>query len=225
MVTKTRILIAEDHVLIREGLRALLSTTHDLDIVGEAEDGRDALEQARQLVPDIILMDLSMPNTNGTEAIRLIKNYNPAIKIIVLTAHKTEEYARSALNAGADGYVLKDDSHQDLLAAICSVRRGKNYLSPGICGKVVNGFLDRSRGDSSTFSQDELTEREREIIKLVAEGRKTREIANYLSISIKTVEKHRANLMRKLDLHNVSALTAYAIENQLVTFKRSIPNR
>lgn len=220
-MSSLRVLVTEDHALLREGLRALLSTAPDLEIVGEAEDGREAVEQARKLLPDVILMDLSLPNTNGTEALRLIKHRFPAIKIIALTVHKTEDYVRATLEAGADGYVLKDDSHQDLLAAIKSTHQGNVFLSPGICGKVINGFLEQRRGNSSPHSWDKLTVREREITKLIAEGQKTREIAQYLSISTKTVEKHRCNLMKKLNRHSVSGITAYAIESGLVTLQPS----
>ena len=216
-MAKHRILIAEDHTILREGLRALLSNVPDLEIVGEAEDGREAIRNAALLQPSLILMDLSMPNTNGTEAIRAIKRRQPEIKIIALTVHKTEEYVRATLEAGADGYVLKDDTHNELLTAIRNVERGKTYLSPGITSRVVTGFLDRSTAPTSQRSWDGLTHREREIMKLIAEGNKNKEIAEYLSVSLKTVEKHRSNLMRKLDLHSASALTAYAIENGLIT--------
>ena len=190
---KQRILLAEDHTILREGLRSLFA--------GE---------------PDLVLMDLSMPRMNGTEAISAIKRRLPEIKIITLTNHKAQEYVRAALDAGADGYVLKDDSRQELLTAIRSVATGHSYLSPGICTQVVSGFLGRAASPSSATTWDTLTEREREVIKLVAEGYKNREIAECLSVSIKTVEKHRSNLMRKLDLHSASALTTYAIENGLV---------
>jgi len=212
-----KILIAEDHAILREGLRALLTGSPELEIIGEAEDGQEAISQARQLKPNLILMDLSMPNINGTEAMRAIKRHNPAIKIIVLTVHKTEEYVRATLDAGAAGYVLKDDTHHDLLTAIASVRKGKVYLSPGICDKVINGFLDPTTSATSPSSWSQLTVREREVTKLIAEGKKSREVAKYLSVSLKTVEKHRSNLMRKLDLRSVSALTKYAIANKLVS--------
>jgi two-component system response regulator NreC len=213
---KTRVLIAEDHAILREGLRALLSSSSDLEVIGEAEDGQEAVNLARQFKPDIILMDLSMPNMNGTEAIRTIKRHNPVTKLIALTVHKTEEYVRATLDAGATGYILKDDTHHDLLTAIASVRKGKVYLSPGICGKVVNGFLEPATYNATSTSWSRLTVREREVTKLIAEGRKSREVAEQLSVSLKTVEKHRSNLMRKLDLHSVSAVTKYAIENNLV---------
>jgi DNA-binding NarL/FixJ family response regulator len=211
-----KILLAEDHSILREGLRALLANTPNLEIVGEAADGQEAIQQARLLEPHLILMDLSMPHINGTEAIRAIKRRNPDIKIIALTVHKSEEYVRATLDAGADGYVLKDDTRHDLLTAIESVQKGKIYLSPGICNQVVTGFLGGSSSTPSSASWDMLTDRERAVLKLIAEGQKNREIADYLSVSLKTVEKHRSNLMKKLDLHNAAALTAYAIENGLV---------
>ena len=212
---KHTILLADDHSILREGLRSLLSSTPDLEIIGEAEDGKDTIEKARQLQPQLVLMDLSMPVINGTDAIRIIKQRSPEIKIIVLTVHKSEEYVRATLDAGADGYVLKDDTSNDLLTSIKNVQKGKIYLSPGICDKVINGYLNHPDKVSSVRSWDQLTLREREVLKLIAEGSKNREIADCLSVSIKTVEKHRSNLMKKLDLHGVSKLTTYAIENGL----------
>lgn len=214
---KQEILLAEDHTILRDGIKALLSGNPDLVVIGEAENGREAIQRSQELQPQIILMDLSMPNINGTEAIRAIKQRNPSIKIIVLTVHKSEEYVRSALEAGADGYVLKDDSQQDLLAALASVQKDRVYLSSGICGKLIDGYLDRSTSAQPARSWDQLTVRERQVLKLVAEGKKNREIATYLSISLKTVEKHRTNLMRRLDLHSASALTTFAIDNGLLT--------
>jgi len=215
---RQKVLIAEDHAILREGLRALLSSAPDLEIIGEAEDGQSAVNLARQLQPHLVLMDLTMPNINGTEAIRTIKRHNPAICIIVLTVHKSEEYVRATLDAGANGYVLKDDTHSDLMNAISSAHKGNIYLSPGVCNKIINSYLDTSSSASapSSCSWSQLTVREREVTKLIAEGKKSREVAEYLSLSLKTVEKHRTNLMRKLDLHNVSAITKYAIENHLV---------
>jgi len=214
---KQEILIAEDHTILREGIKALLSKEPDLVIVGEADDGRQAIQQCQELEPHVVLMDLSMPNLNGTEAIRAIKQRNPGIKIIALTMHKSEEYVRATLEAGADGYVLKDDSQKDLLAAFASVQKGRVYLSSGICDKVINGYLKRSMDEPAEYSWDLLTVRERQVLKLIAEGSKSREIGDYLSISLKTVEKHRTNLMNKLDLHSVSALTTYAIDNCLIS--------
>jgi DNA-binding NarL/FixJ family response regulator len=216
-MTTLRVLIAEDHTILRDGLRALLAQAPDLQVVGEAGDGREAMRCANELQPDIVLMDLSMPNVNGTEAIRAIKRRLPQTKIIALTGHKSEEYVRATLEAGADGYVLKDDTHSDLLLAIRSAVRNGTYLSPGISRNVVQGYLKGDSEAAPRTSWDKLTHRERGIIKLIAEGYKNREIAEYLSLSPKTVEKHRSNLMRKLDLHNASAITAYAMENGLMT--------
>ena len=215
-MSRHTVLIVEDHAILREGLRALLSNEPDIEIIGEAEDGREAVNKAKQLKPHIVLMDLSMPNTNGIEAIRAIKRHNPETKVIVLTVHKSEEYVRAALEAGADGYLLKDDTHHELLAAIGNACKNKTYLSPGICDKVINGYLERSATTPASCVWSQLTVREREVVKLIAEGKKNRDIAEYLSVSLKTVEKHRSNLMKKLDLHSVSAVTTYAIENGLV---------
>ena len=217
VLQKHTILVADDHSILREGLRALLSNTSDLEVIGEAEDGQDTIEKARQLQPHLILLDLSMPIINGTEAIRVIKQRNPEIQIIVLTVHKSEEYVRATLDAGADGYVLKDDTSNDLLTSIRNVRKGKVHLSPGICDKIINGYLANPAKDQSKRSWDQLTIREREVLKLIAEGNKNREIAEHLSVSIKTVEKHRSNLMKKLNLHCISALTTYAIDNNLIS--------
>jgi len=211
-----RLFIAEDHAMLREGLRALLVSSLDIEIVGEAENGQEAVQKICKIKPQLVLMDLSMPHINGTEAISLIKQREPNIKIIALTVHKSHEYVRATLDAHADGYVLKDDTHQELLTAIKSVIKGNIYLSPGITHNVISGFLNKDTDSPRSHSWDKLTERERQVIKLIAEGSKNKEIASYLSISVKTIEKHRSNLMKKLDLHNASALTTYAIENNLM---------
>ena len=212
-----RILLADDHELFRQGIRTLLASIAGIEVVGEAEDGPQAIAQARLLQPDIVLMDLSMPRMNGTEAIGQIKRRQPGVRIIVLTLHKSDEHLRAALNAGADGYLLKEDSQTELLAALRSVTEGHTYLSPKICNRVVSGYLSKSPAGDGTPTWDALTGREREVLKRVAEGYKNREIADALCVSIKTVEKHRTNVMKKLDLHSAAALTAYAIENDLVS--------
>jgi two-component system response regulator NreC len=211
-----RIVIAEDHTILREGLRALLCADPNLEIVGEAGDGQTAIRCVGNLSPDLVLMDLSMPRMSGLEAVRDIKNRHPDTKIIVLTVHKTEEYVLSTLQAGADGYVLKDADHAELRLAIKNVMAGGRYLSPAISEKVINGYLGGKERLRAKSVLDTLTKREREILKLIAEGCKNREVADYLFISLKTVEKHRANLMKKLNLHNASALTAFAIEKGIV---------
>jgi DNA-binding NarL/FixJ family response regulator len=215
---RKKIIIAEDHTILREGLKALLSSSADLEVVGEAEDGREAIRIAIALKPDLMLMDLSMPKLNGIEAIKEIKRQCPDIKILVLTVYKTEEYVLASLQAGADGYILKEANHAEFLMAIKNVLLGKNYLSPEISGKVIEGYIKGKQNDTTAPQTvwDTLTSREREILKLVAEGYKNRQIADDLCISLKTVEKHRENLMKKLDLHTESALTSYAIEKGLV---------
>jgi DNA-binding NarL/FixJ family response regulator len=214
---KVRIVIAEDHTILREGLKSLLSSNPDFEIIGEAEDGREAIRCVEKFKPDLILMDLSMPRINGLDAIKEIKKRFSETKILVLTVHKTEEYILATLKAGADGYILKDSTHAELVLAVKNVLSGKHYISPGISEKVIEGYLEGKKALKTKSSWETLTQREREILKLIAEGYKNKEIADYLCISPKTVEKHRANLMEKLDLHNVQALTTFAIEKGLVS--------
>ncbi len=216
MSMKRRVVIAEDQTMFREGLRALLSSDPMLEVVGEAEDGREAIRLVEQLGPDLVLMDLSMPRMHGVESIREIKKRAPETKILVLTVHTNEEYILATLDAGAGGYVVKQATYGELLTAIKTVFSGRPYLSPVISEKVISGYLDGKRSLESASSWDSLTAREREILKLIAEGYKNKEIADLLCLSIRTVEKHRANLMRKLDLRSVSAVTAYAIERGLI---------
>ena len=217
MTNAFKIVIAEDHTIVREGLRALLDSDPDLEVIGEVEDGREAVRSAEMLKPDLMLMDLSMPRMSGMEAIREIKKRCPDTKIIVLTVHKTEEYVLASLEAGADGYILKDATHAELIICIKHVLKGKRYLSPEVSDKIIDGYLDGKKSIKEETAWDRLTQREREILKLIAEGYKNKEIADYLCISVKTVEKHRANLMAKLDLHSASGLTAFAIGKGLVT--------
>lgn len=217
MKSPTRILIADDHTLLRAGIHALLDTNPDFEVVGEVDNGKDALYLAGQLKPDLILIDLSMPKTNGTEAIQRIKSRYPEIKILVLTVHKTEEHVHAALKAGANGYLLKDDTSDELSKAINDILDGKIHLSSSICGNVVLGYLAVPSNEKITSSTNLLTTREREVMKLIAEEHRNKDIAKYLSISLKTVEKHRSNMMKKLDLHSTSSITSYAIKNGMVT--------
>jgi len=213
---KKRVVIAEDHTILREGLRALLSSTPDLEVIGEAENGRTAVQCVQNMKPDLALMDLSMPKTSGIDAIREIKKQFSDTKILALTIHDEDEYILAALKAGADGYVLKDATRGELLTAIKTVLAGKSYLTPGISEKVINGYLEGKKKLKEQSGWDTITSREQEILKLIAEGHKNREIADYLCISAKTVEKHRANLMKKLDLHSAPALTAFAVKKGLI---------
>lgn len=213
---KKRILIVEDHALLRAGLRALLSQDADIEIVGEADNGRDAVRMIEKCLPDLVLTDISMPGMNGIEAIVDIKLRHPETRVLVLTIHRAEEYIHESLRAGANGYLLKDATHDELRVAIRSVLNGKTYLSPDISAKVINGYLGTDGAPHHASPWDSLTHREREVLKLVAEGRPNKYIADYFCLSVKTVEKHRSNLMKKLDLHNASKLTAYAIEKGLL---------
>ena len=217
MAQKRKIVIAEDHKILREGLKSLLRTIDDLDIVGEAADGLEAIRCVENYHPELLLLDLSMPKMNGISVIRDIKSRFPETKILVLTIHESEDYILESFHSGLDGYCLKDANYSELLIAIRSVLDGKTYLSPSISEKVLAGFLDDRKTLKSRSSWDMITQREREVLKLVGEGYKNKEIADYLCISVKTVEKHRSNIMRKLDVHTSSALTAIAIEKGLVT--------
>ena len=216
MDRKQRVLIVEDHTLLRAGLRALLSQDPSIEIVGEADNGRDAVRAVGQLAPHLVLMDLSMPGMNGIEAITDLKRRYPETRVLVLTIHKTDEYIHEALRVGADGYLLKDATPDELRVAIHTVLNGKTYLSPDISSNVIIGYLGAGKASSASSAWETLTHREREILKLVAEGHPNKYVADYLCLSVKTVEKHRSNLMKKLNLHNASMLTAYAIEKGLI---------
>lgn len=206
----TRILIAEDQLLVRQGLAALLKA-EDVEIVGEAEDGESVVERARALKPDIVLMDLSMPVLDGVEATRRIKRLAPQIKVLILTVANCERRVAEALAAGADGYALKKLGHDELMSAIVSVRSGKHYLGPGLNEEHIQEYLDGAEMVAVT-----LTAREREVLRLIAQGLKNREIAETLSIAVKTVETHRTKIMQKLDLHNSAELATYAMRRGLI---------
>jgi len=211
-----RVVIAEDHTLFRQGIMALLSLEPEFEVVGEAADGYQAIQSAKELKPDLILLDISMPRVDGMAAIKEIKRVCPEAKILILTVHKTEEHVLETLKSGASGYVLKDASHEEFLLAMKSVLQGKRYLSPDISARVVDGYLSGQKTADLNSLSESLTPRERQVLKLVAEGYKNKEIADFLCISVKTVAKHRANIMNKLDLHSASELTAYAMKRGLV---------
>jgi DNA-binding NarL/FixJ family response regulator len=215
MNKKYRILIVEDHTLLREGLSTMISSDPELEVVGGADNGLDAVRQAVALKPDLILMDINMPIMNGTEALIDIKKRDSSIKVMMLTAHKAEEYIRDCLQSGADGYVLKHSTRDELMTAIHKVLNGKTYLSQEVSEQIVNGY----KGSANPYAQSawqSLSAREREILKLVAEGNTNKVISSLICVSIKTVEKHRSNLMKKLNVHNSAALTAFAIEKGLL---------
>jgi DNA-binding NarL/FixJ family response regulator len=214
--TDTKILIVDDHALLREGLQSLLSAQPGMHVVGTAEDVQSGLSKIAGSHPDVVLSDLAIPESSNVDAIRAIKEAHPDVKVIALTFHREDGYIHAALRAGADGYVLKDDSRDELVLAIGSVLNGKNYLSPSICDRVIAGYLSAVERKRLEPSWNILTRRERQVVKMIAQGMKTREIAEKLSLSPKTVEKHRTNMMNKLDLHSVSAVTVYAIQSGLI---------
>ena len=216
MQEKKRVVIAEDHKILRQGLRSLLSTSEDLEVVGEAGDGMSAIRTIKEADPDLVLLDLNMPKMDGIAVIKEIKQRSPETKVLALTMHRKEDYILEVFNSGGDGYCLKSSGHEDLMMAIQAVLSGKRYISPEISGLVLEGFLESRKTIKKKSSFETLTQREKEVLKLVGEGCQNKEIADYLCISAKTVEKHRANIMQKLDLHTASALTAYAIEKGLV---------
>jgi DNA-binding NarL/FixJ family response regulator len=213
---KKKIIIAEDQTLVRQGLRSLLESEENVEIVAEAEDGLEAIKCVEKYSPELVLMDLAMPTINGVSALKDIKNRFPDTKILALTFHASEEYILEAFEHGADGYCLKNDSHTELLIAINSVLAGKSYISPSVSGKVLEGYLEGRKRLKDESSWKRLTQREKEVLKLVGESYSSTDIGEILSISPKTVDKHRSNIMNKLNLHSASALTAYAIEKGLV---------
>ena len=212
-----KIIIADDHRLFREGIKALLENNPELQIVCEAADGLEAIRCARKHKAHLMIMDLSMPKLGGISALKEIKRQFPEIKILVLTIHQSDQYVLETFEAGADGYCLKDAGRNELRMAIDSVLAGKTYLSPGISEQVMEGYIEGRKKLKTKTTWDTITQREREVLKLLGEGYQNKEIAELLHISVKTVEKHRANIMSKLDLHNAAALTAYAIEKGLVS--------
>lgn len=217
MMTKKKVVIAEDHKLFREGLRAMLADRDDLEIVAEADDGLEAIRAIRKTNPDLLLLDLSMPRLSGISVIKDVRGQFLDLKILVLTIHESDEYVLETFKAGINGYCVKDSSRDELLIAIDSVMDGKTYISPGIADEVMQGYLSGRKTMKDKGVWETITHREREVLKLLAEGYINKEIGKLLNISVKTVEKHRANIMNKLDLHNAAALTAYAIEKGLVT--------
>ncbi|MFZ7110987.1 MAG: response regulator [Desulfatiglandales bacterium] len=217
MQEQKRVVIAEDHAILRRGLQSMLNAEGEMTVVGEAEDGLKAIRVIKEMEPDLAILDLSMPKMNGISVILEVKKTCANTKILALTMHREEDYVLEAFRSGADGYCLKSSDLDELLMAIRAVLSGKQYVSPEISGKILEGYLESQRTIRTRSSWDTLTIREKEVLKLVGEGYQNKEIADYLCISVKTVEKHRANIMQKLDLHTASALTAYAIEKGLVT--------
>jgi DNA-binding NarL/FixJ family response regulator len=217
MVDVKKIVIAEDQTLVRQGLRSLLESEKKIKVVAEAGDGIEAIRLVEKHKPDLVLLDLAMPKMSGLSALKDIKNRYPETKILALTFHSSEEYILEAFESGADGYCLKKDSHAELLAAIKNILSGKSYISPAISSKVLDGYLEGRKKLKKKTSLETLTQREKEVLKLVGEGYSSIEIGDILCISSKTVDKHRSNIMNKVNLHSAASLTSYAIEKGLVT--------
>ncbi|MFY9744609.1 MAG: response regulator transcription factor [Candidatus Sulfotelmatobacter sp.] len=210
-----RILIADDHEIARQGIRALLEDHPGWEVCAEAKDGREAVTLAGSLNPDVLLLDIGMPNLNGLDAARQILSTQPEARILILTVHDSEQVVREVLATGARGFLLKSDAGRDLVAAVEALQNYRSFFTPKVAQMMLDGYL-RPHQETDTSGHCVLTPREREVIQLVAEGKTTKEIASALSLSVKTAETHRTNLMRKLDLHSVADLTLYAVRNGIV---------
>ncbi len=213
---RLRLVLVDDHAILREGLRALLGLEMDLEVVGEADNSDDGFDIVKQMQPDVVVTDLGLPRRSGIQLITRVRDAAPNVRVLVLTVHNSEAHIRAALSSGASGYVLKESSRADLLDAIRTVARGQRYLCPPVSAKVVSGFLGDSEFRAAVPLQG-LTNREREVLALVALGKSNKRIASQLMLSVKTIEKHRSNFMRKLKLHNTAAVTMFAICNELVS--------
>ncbi|HXY16492.1 MAG TPA: response regulator transcription factor [Terriglobales bacterium] len=211
-----RCIIVDDHALFREGLRRVLEGEADLQVVGEASDAAQGIEQVRKLKPDVVLMDVGMPGVSSFEVARQIQSENPSTRLIFLTTHEDEEYLLQCLDVGASGYIQKDAPASRLIVAVKDVYQGRKYLSPQVLGKLVDDFRSRSQGQRGQSRGTKLTPREREVVKMIAEGNSVKQIASLLGLSVKTVEAHKFNLMRKLDIHNKAQLVTYAIQQKIV---------
>lgn len=222
MKDEYKVIIAEDHAILSQGLRSMITQTFDnLKVVAEAKDGLEAIKYVRRLRPDLLILDINMPKLDGFSVIDAIRHMDEEVKIIILTIHKNDEYIRTAFKYGINAYCLKSSSFDELAMAIRKVLAGKNFISPEISESILGGFLEHAEDSEKEKEEsvwDTISLREREVLKLVGEGYKNREIADYLCISLKTVEKHRSNIMKKLNMHTSSALAAYAVKMNLVTF-------
>ncbi len=215
-MNKIRVFLADDHLILREGIRSLLGKVPDIEVVGEAGDGGEAVTMVEQLVPDVVLMDITMPGMSGLEATRQIKQKYPQVKVLILTIHETDQYLSQMLQAGASGYVVKTTATSELISAIRAVHQGDVYLYPSITRMLVENYLQRVKGGEEKTSYEGLTSREREILMHIAEDKKNKEIADLLGISVRTVQAHRTNLMDKLGAHDRTELVKYAINKGII---------
>jgi DNA-binding NarL/FixJ family response regulator len=212
-----RLILADDHEIVRKGLRTLLEAEPGWEVAAEAADGKEAVEKAQQCKPDVAILDISMPSLNGLEAVRQIVRSVPQTKVLVLTMHESDSLIQQVLQAGARGYLLKTDAARDLVTAVDALRRNKTFFTPKVAQLVLEGYLGKNPKeilpDGASFR---LTGRQREIVQLLAEGKSSKEVAGALGLSVKTAETHRANIMRRLDCHSVTALVRYAIRNHII---------
>lgn len=211
-----RIILADDHLMFRQGLKKILEEGSDLEIIGEANCGLDLLKLLQKLVPDLVILDISMPTLRGIEAVREIKYLRPNVKILILTMHKEREYLYQSVSVGADGYLLKEDADTELFSAIKTIQQGRIYISPTMADESKEDWARIARGEEAVPFGDPLTTRERQVLKLIAEGKSSKDIAALLFISVRTVERHRANIMGKLNLKKTADLVKYAIQKGYV---------
>ncbi len=220
---KITVLLADDHTVVRQGLRALLEAEEDMSVVGEAENGRQAVQMIKRLQPDVVVMDIAMPTLNGLEATRQISRDNPKCKVLVLSSYSDDEYVQQLTDAGAAGYLVKQTAAQDLVTAIREANRGNAFFSPAISKRLLEHYRASISKPPGEKKSPKLTARELEVLQLIAEGYPNKQIAGELFISIKTVEKHRQQLMNKLDIHDVAGLTRYAIAKGVIESPKGVP--
>jgi len=211
-----RVILADDHVLVRHGLKLILEENSGLEITAEVGDGLELLNILHTVTPDLIILDVSMPNLRGIEAIPEIRRIRPNAKVLMLTMHKEEDYLYQAISAGANGYLLKDDAEKELFSAIEHIKNGKIYISPGLADQSMQNWARLRRGEDDSHTSESLTVREREILKLIAEGKSNKEIGDLLYISVRTVERHRANMMSKLNIRKTAELVQYALRKHYI---------
>ena len=216
-MSKIRILVADDHAIIRKGFRYVIQQQQDLDVIGEAADGREAVRLARELEPDVVVIDIGMPQLNGIEAAEQITSRNAKVRVIILSVHSDETYIIRALNAGVKGYLLKESADLDLVRAVRSVAQGRSFFSPKVAQTLAEDYVRLIQQRGVQDSYDILTEREKEILQLLAEGKSNKEVATILNVSPYTVETHRANIMQKLNLHNTADIVLYAVRKKIIT--------